>query len=339
MQSNSRLRTVLEGSGIWLLRLLMWPVPLRWAWLSGEVLGLLLFDVLRLARKETLDNLETAFGDRYTVPERVRLARRCYIHFGGVITEFLAMPGLTHERVPRFITLENPEVLERELEGGKGVLLAIGHLGHWEMLGAGISARGLPLSAYVGAQHNPIADRFINSVREGYGMRTLGKDAPLRGMLRALKENHVLALLTDQHYHRLRHFVRFFGQPVSRPSGVATLHRHSGVAVVFADVYRVRRSHYHARFQRLDDTPRSGDSELDVLRFNQSFCDALQAAVERHPEQYFWMHRVWRNPPHPEQLSAVNRRFLEETAALPKPHPPEADTQAAAAAALTQRTP
>ena len=323
MQTPPLWRTWLEGALINIVRLLLWPIPPTLGRLPGALLGTLLFDVLRLARRQTLKNLELAFGDAYTPAQRVALGRACYRHFGTVITEFFMLNRLSRERVARHITLENPEVLEAELAKGKGVLLAIGHFGHWEMLGAGIASHGLTVTAYVGAQHNPIADNFINRTRRHYGMGTLGKNDPMRGMLRELKQNHILALLTDQHYSRNRHFVTFFGHPVSTPPGVGTLMRHAGVAVVFADIHRTGKAfHYTARFERLPDPPAEVDKETALLHVAQNFSDALEAAVRKHPAQYFWMHRRWRGAPPPDKLTPCNRAFLEARGVKLAP-PPE----------------
>ena len=63
--------------------------------------------------------------------ERERLAARCYMHFGTVITEFLALPRLRGERLAAQAVLENPELLEEERRAGRGVLVVSGHVGKW----------------------------------------------------------------------------------------------------------------------------------------------------------------------------------------------------------------
>lgn len=310
MHASPRLRTIVEAAGLLLLRVTLFPFPPRWASLLGVGLGWLLFTVFRLQRSLTLENLAFAFGDTYTPRERLRIASRCYRHFGAVITEFLTLPRLPPGRLDDYIELDNREVLDAELQRGHGVLIATGHLGNWELMGSAIAAKGYAFSAYGGQQHNLLADAFLNAVRRRMGMAIVPKRTAMLGMVRALKGNRVLTILSDQHFSRNSHFVRFFGRPVSTAPGLGTLVRHCKTALVFAETHKTGRFRYRTRFIPLRVPTPSGDEELDLLRITQQFMDALEAAVRRHPEQYFWMHRRWRPPPTDEQLSATNRAFL-----------------------------
>jgi Kdo2-lipid IVA lauroyltransferase/acyltransferase len=320
---------VLEAAGIRLLQGLFYPLPLRAASRLGSALGWFLFSVARMERRSTLASLEMAFGPELSPRECRRLAARCYRHFGGVIAEFLCQAHLGGRPLDDLIVLENPEVLEAALAQGKGVLLATGHQGNWELMGAAVAAHGLPFSAYVGRQHNPIADGFVNGLRRRVGIETVTKQAAMRGMLRALQAGRVLTILSDQHFSRNRYFVRFFGRPVSIAPGLASLMLHTGAPAMFAETWRVGRFRYRTRFAPLPAPAPSGNEELDLLRIGQRFFDTLEAAVRRHPEQYFWMHKRWRPPPPPERLSPTNRAFLEGRAAPGDPPTPEPRADAA----------
>jgi len=310
MHTSPRLRSVLEAAGIRLLQGRFYPLPLRWASALGSALGWFLFSVLRLERRRTLESLEMAFGETMGPTQRTRLAARCYRHFGAVIGEFLCQARLAGRPLDDLLVLENPEALDAALSQGKGVLLATGHQGNWELMGGAVAAKGYPFAAYVGRQHNPIADAFVNGLRRRVGIETVPKQAAMRGMLRALNGGRILTILSDQHFSRNRYFVNFFGRPVSIAPGLASLMLHTGAPAVFAETWRVGRFRYRTRFAPLPAPPPSGNEELDLLRIGQTFFDMLEDAVRRHPEQYFWMHRRWRTPPTPEQLSETNRAFL-----------------------------
>ena len=311
---------------MFLLRVTLRSVPMRMASRMGDALGWFLFAVVRLKRRQTLANLELAFGEKLTPAERLAMARRCYRHIGSVIGEFLNHPRLVERRMEDFIVLENPEVLEEALAPGKGAVLTLGHQGNWEIVGAGIVHHGLQVTAYVGEQHNPAADALINGIRQSIGMGTVPKRSAARGMIRTLREGKILAILPDQHYSRNRHFVRYFGRVVSVAPGVATMVRHAGVPVIFSDTWRVGRFRYRTRFHCLDLPPHSGNDEYEILVISQAFMSALETAVRRHPEQYFWMHRRWRHPPEALHLSPVNQAFLDgkpPPVDAPRNDPPE----------------
>jgi KDO2-lipid IV(A) lauroyltransferase len=318
MRIRAQLRTVLEVASLQLIRLLLRLLPLRLVPLPGRLLGWFLFSVLRLERRQTLATLELAFGGEYAPAERERLAGQCYRHFGGVITEFLSLPRLSPRWMGAFITLVNPTLLDEERQAGRGVILVSGHLGNWELMAAAIAARGLPISLYVGQQHNRTADAIINGIRRRMGEGTIAKHSAMRG----LKANEIVGLLPDQHYSRNRHFIRFFGRPSSSPPGPATLALHTGARLVFGESVRVGAFRYVARFSRIAVPPPSGNEELDLLRVSQAIADAVEKGVRRHPDQYFWMHRRWRQLPGEETLTETNRAFLADPGAPPPEREP-----------------
>lgn len=309
MHTTPRFRARMEAAAIVLLQSALRPLPPRWASALGVGLGWLLF-TLHVRRRATLATLATAFGTELSEAERLRIAAACYRHFGALIAEFLVQPRLAGRPLDACMVLENAELLDELLGQGKGLLIAAGHLGNWELMGAAIAARGYPFAAYVGRQHNPFADALVNNVRTRMGMEAVPKQTAMRGMLRALKGGRVLTILTDQHFSRNRYFVRFFGKPVSVAPGMASLIRHTGVPAVFADVVREGRFRYRTRFVPLPVPPPGNNEELDLLRITQAYFDLLEAAVRRHPAQYFWMHKRWRPPPRGDALSPTNRAFL-----------------------------
>ena len=311
MHTILRFRWHLETAAIRGLQLILLAFPVRIASLLGTGLGWTLFSVLRVQRRQTLENLNIAFGESTTPAERLRIAGKCYRNIGAVLFEFLCFSRLGKKKVEDFMVLENPEVLEEALAKGRGLVLAVAHLGNWELIGGGISSRGIPISAYVGRQHNPHADGIINDLRRSMGMGTISKEVGMRGMLRMMKKKGILALLPDQHYSRNVHFVRFFGRPVSMAPGMGALARHTGSDVVFAESRRVGRFRYRTRFHKLDIPPKGENEENDLLIISQAFMAALEDAVRRNPEAYFWMHKRWRRPPSRDQLSDTNHAFLE----------------------------
>jgi KDO2-lipid IV(A) lauroyltransferase len=315
------LRHRLEAAGVFLLRGVTALLPLRRVALPGAAMGWLLYAVLRVTRGTTLRNLAIAFGE-LPEAERSRLAGASYRFFGGLIWEFLSLPRIPPDRMDEFVALEGLETLRQALAEGRGVILVSGHLGNWELMPAALARAGLPVSMYVGGQRNALVDGAMNAIRRALGSRTIGRDN-LRGLLRALKERHVVALLADQYEMAKRWFVAFFGQPVSVVSGPAQLLRRSGAALVFGACVREGPFRYRARFKRLALPPQAADEERDVLNISQLIFDELEAAVRRNPEQYFWMHRRFRVIGASAHLTESNRAFLAERGVTVPPYPPE----------------
>lgn len=296
------------------LVLFLKPWPTAWIRLWGRTLGWVLFSVFRLRRGVTLENLSLALGGESGRSDLLLLCRQCYVYFGGLFFEFLAMPRQDRNSLSAVITLENPQVFDEALGEGKGAILVSGHLGHWELMGGALSSSDYPLTMYVGKQKNPYVDTLFNTIRGSLGTETISKGVALRGMVRALRAGRIVAMLADQHYSHKRHYIRFFNQPVSAAPGPASLALRTGAPVIFGACTHSGGGRYRARFQRIQPQPSSGTVELDLLRLSQQISDALEAEIRRRPEQYFWPHRRWRPIPPSVQLTAVNQAFLAESA-------------------------
>src|SRR5205809_472105 len=61
-------------------------------------------------------------------------------------------------------------LVEERLAAGRGLMLASGHVGNWELGGAYLAARGLPISAVARHMANPLVDRYLTQTRERLGL-------------------------------------------------------------------------------------------------------------------------------------------------------------------------
>jgi len=308
--ASSRLRNRLEALGVVLLRGITGFLPLRWVSGPGAAMGWFLFHVVRVARRTTTNNLATAFN-QLSAAERIRLAGACYRFFGAVLWEFLNLGRIPKQRLDEFITLTDQDVLDRALAEGRGVVLVSGHLGNWELMAGALATAGYPVSMYVGGQTNALVDGVMNAVRRSMGSETIGR-GNVRGLLKALRNKRVVALLADQHEHTKRWYVRFFGQPVSAVSGPAQMLRRSDAVLVFGACLRVGTFRYRTQFRVLPLPPQAENEETDVLNVTQVLFDALEETVKAFPEQYFWLHRRFRPIPKTARLSGSNRQWLAD---------------------------
>jgi Kdo2-lipid IVA lauroyltransferase/acyltransferase len=299
-----------EARLVRLAQAVLGALPLTGASLLGSAFGELLYRI-GFARGRTAHNLDVAFGASLSPDERARVVRRCYRHFGEALSEFLAFRGHAVADIAAHLTLANREVLDAALAEGKGVLLEMAHFGSWEILEAGLTAAGYPLTLYAGGQRNGLVDDQINATRRHLGAVAISRSPTgVRGLLRALKAGHITALVADQHESTKRHYVSFFGQPVSAVPGPYQLAKHTDAPTVFVRTVRVGRCRYRAEFDRLAPPQQSGNEEQDLLAFTQQLFTALERDVRAHPDHYFWMHRRFRPIPWDTSLTDGNKAFL-----------------------------
>jgi KDO2-lipid IV(A) lauroyltransferase len=186
--------------------------------------------------------------------------------------------------------------LEEARSRGKGVLLLGAHLGNWELGGLAVAVHGLPLYAVGRRQSNPLVDRRVTRLRESFGGILIPHRNAVRPVFRALREGALVALLLDQRA-RGREAVRsrFFGRPVATNQGLALLALKSGAPVVPAFTERVQGG-LVVRFHPGLPAPTEGPRGQQVAGYTETFDAAIEEAVRRRPEQWFWVHSRWRLP-------------------------------------------
>lgn len=238
------------------------------------------------------------------------MAGRCYRHFGALLCEFLSEPRVKG-RLPDHIVFDNLPLLSAALAQGRGLVLVAGHFGNWELVSPGLVAAGYPVTGYTGGLRNTLVDDQINAIRAFMGTKPVGRrSGGARGLLRTLRAGQIVALVADQHESTKRHYVAFFGQPVSIAAGPYQLARRSGAPVLWVRTLREGRFRYRATFEPLPGPHPEAEEEHDLLEFAQHMFALLERDTRAHPDHYFWMHNRFRMIPREITLSERNREFL-----------------------------
>jgi len=244
----------------------------------------------------TQDNLEHAFPDLDQRQLR-KIARACYRHFGALLAEFARLPLVKRDNLLDLVEIVDAHILDQAHAAGAGVVVVSGHLGNWELMGASIANLGYPASYVVTRQENELVERQMDDLRRGEGIEIIKRRDAAKGVLRALRQNRVVAILSDQDAHEAGAFVPFFGRPASTPRGAALFALRTGAALIFAESCRQDLGKLRVIFERIrtDDLPQ--DRDAAVYELVRRFTARLEDAVRRHPEQWFWMHRRWKTRP------------------------------------------
>jgi len=228
-----------------------------------------------------------------------RIARASFRHFGTLAVESLKASGaIRPDNWRDFVELAVPaatiELLNAE---GRGVILASGHIGNWEVA-AQIVSYLKPVVGVTRRMNNPYTDALIHGRKERDRFTLTPKhDADALRFLSVVKRGHALALLIDQHARERGMMVPFFGRPASTHTSPALLHLVARVPLCFG--YCLRTGPLAYRFvatEPLVYAP-TGNREADVRRILERLTAELETAIRAAPEQYVWAHRRWREPP------------------------------------------
>jgi KDO2-lipid IV(A) lauroyltransferase len=264
----------------------------------GTVLGLTFYALDRVHRRVADTNLATAFPKR-TAEERGVIVREVFAHFGRLLFELLKFSTLSHDAMRAIVEFEGEERARAAYAQGKGVLFFTGHFGYWEIHAIVHALRLEPIAVLARALDNPRLHAMLEHVRTSTGNTVIYRQGAVRRVLRVLQARQGVAMLIDQHMHSPDAiYVDFFERPAATTSMLAALALRTGAPVVPVFAVRLPDGRYRMIYEHPVEPPAS-DTPDAIREFTQRCTDVLEMYVRRHPGQWLWMHRRWRDAPLP----------------------------------------
>jgi Kdo2-lipid IVA lauroyltransferase/acyltransferase len=239
-------------------------------------------------RRTALKNLEMA-----GFAGRERITTGVFDSIARLVVSFARFPGITRDNVQDWIRYEGLENFEQARSRGKGVLVATGHLGNWELSAFAHAYLTAPMHIVVRPIDNARIDALVESRRELSGNRAIAKKDAARGILRALAAGDAVGVLIDQNTTPEQGvFIDFFGVKACAGSAFVKLAHRSGAAVVpgYA-LWSDKEGRYVLHFEPAVEM--TGEVEQDTQRVHAR----LEAAIRKHPDQWLWIHRRWKTRP------------------------------------------
>lgn len=229
-------------------------------------------------------------------------AAAAYEHLGREAMSLLRLSRMEPAAVRLATDVEGLEAFRAALERGRGIVLVTGHLGNWEIGGAALATRGIPMDVVAQQQRNPLFDRMIVSARERLGMCVIDRTRASRLALRSLRAGRVVAFVADQDARDSGVFVRFFGRAASTHRGPAVLAARAGSPIFLGTAIRCGRGRYRIRLEEVPAPRTASAAEDDLTEWTARFTALLEEAIKQAPGQYFWHHRRWKTLPPEEQV-------------------------------------
>ncbi|MBU1108718.1 MAG: lysophospholipid acyltransferase family protein [Candidatus Riflebacteria bacterium] len=242
-------------------------------------------------------------------PDAIKnIVRKAFVHFALVAYELLRFPTLNQAILEQRVTLGGREILDQELKKGKGVILALPHLGNWEILGAAIAHAGYPLNSFYLAQKEGEIGGLLDHFRNYSGIVLHDRDRGGIKALKALRNSGILGMIADQDGARNGIYMNFLGHWVSMPAGPANWSLKTGASLM--PLFSLRCGHspeYRATFL----PPVSEDSGADynerVISRTVALTRWMEEIILQHPEQYLWFYDRFK-PRHEAWIAAEKNK-------------------------------
>ena len=273
-------------------------VPQPAAELTARFAGFGVSHVAAERRAQVERNLRRVHGPGFRGVALRRATAATFESYARYWAESLRLPGTTPEVLDAGMSYRGWDHVERGLAAGKGVILALPHLGGWEWAGFWLAeVQRQSVSVVVEALEPPEAFEWFAELRRALGMNIIPLDADAgTSVVRALHANHVVCLLSDRDIAGGGVEVEFFGERTLLPGGPATLALRTGAPLLPVAVYFRRHDHLGTVFPPVP-AERQGRLREDVSRVTQLLAHELEALIRAAPEQWHLMQPNWPSDP------------------------------------------
>jgi KDO2-lipid IV(A) lauroyltransferase len=232
-------------------------------------------------------------ADAERLRELSRAGMRSYLRYW---MESFRLPTWSKERIRGGFDPEDIHYLTDGIASGRGVIIALPHMGNWDLAGAWVTAKLEVPFTTVAERLKPetLYDRFV-AYRESLGMEVLphnGGEA-FGTLARRLRAGGLVCLVADRDLSSSGVEVDFFGSATRMPAGSALLAQQTGALLLpvtlWYDDSPVMRGQVHAPIE----VPEHGSRSEKTSVMTQALADVFAARIAEHPEDWHMLQRLW----------------------------------------------
>jgi KDO2-lipid IV(A) lauroyltransferase len=266
----------------------------------AALVGRTAFMVMRRRRRIAFDNYGQVLGLPWNHPVTRRTAQHAFGNYFKMIADFILMDSLTPKQIREMVIPVGREHLDQALALGRGAIVVTAHVSNWDMLAAAAAVYGYPTNAVTNELPSGGLNRLVVASRARIGMKMIPLGpASLRGIIKALTRNEVVALACDLFSGERGVSVPFFNRPALFPPGPASIALKTGAPIIPVWVRRQPDNVYVAEVEAPLEVSRTGDQARDVQMTTERIVQFFERIIRREPDQWLVFLPVWRSLPQP----------------------------------------
>ncbi|MEW2388124.1 phosphatidylinositol mannoside acyltransferase [Streptomyces venezuelae] len=210
--------------------------------------------------------------------------------------ESFRLPSWSRERIASGFDVKDVHHLTDGLAAGKGVILALPHLGNWDLAGAWVTTKLETPFTTVAERLKPetLYDRFV-AYRESLGMEVLPHTggSAFGTLARRLRAGGLVCLVADRDLSASGVEVKFFGDTARMPAGPAMLAQQTGALLLPVTLWYDDSPVMKGRVHPPVDVPETGTRAEKTSSMTQALADAFATGIADHPEDWHMLQRLW----------------------------------------------
>jgi KDO2-lipid IV(A) lauroyltransferase len=250
-------------------------------------------------------------------PERLaelsKAGMRSYLRYW---MESFRLPAWSEERVKTGFDPKDVHHLTDALASDKGVILALPHMGNWDLAGAWVTTKLRTPFTTVAERLKPesLYDRFV-AYREGLGMEVLPHSGgtAFGTLARRLRDGCLICLVAERDLSSSGVEVKFFGEATRMPAGPALLAQQTGALLLPVTLWYDDSPVMKGRVHPPVEMPETGTRAEKTSVMTQAMADAFATGIADHPEDWHMLQRLWLKDLDPGKDPDKSRKDPENT--------------------------
>jgi lauroyl/myristoyl acyltransferase len=237
-----------------------------------------------------------------------RAALRSYARYW---LEVFRLPVIPVDRIVSGMHFRGPgeATLFAHLKAGRGVVIALPHMGNFEQAGAWVIARGAGKFTTVQERLKPesVYESFVR-FRQTLGFEVLpltGGGSPFGTLAQRLRAGGLVCLVSDRDLKESGVEVDFFGEK-ARIAATAALAVHTGAALMPTATW-FEGDDWGACIYEEIPVPSAGTRAEKVAAMSQQLAHVFEEAIAEHPQDWHMLQRVFTNDLDPARLGQARR--------------------------------
>jgi lauroyl/myristoyl acyltransferase len=237
-----------------------------------------------------------------------RAALRSYARYW---LEVFRLPVIPVDRIVSGMHFRGPgeATLFAHLKAGRGVVIALPHMGNFEQAGAWVIARGAGKFTTVQERLKPesVYESFVR-FRQTLGFEVLpltGGGSPFGTLAQRLRAGGLVCLVSDRDLKESGVEVDFFGEK-ARIAATAALAVHTGAALMPTATW-FEGDDWGACIYEEIPVPSAGTRAEKVAVMSQQLAHVFEEAIAEHPQDWHMLQRVFTNDLDPARLGQARR--------------------------------
>ncbi|MCX4402013.1 phosphatidylinositol mannoside acyltransferase [Streptomyces sp. NPDC059837] len=262
-------------------------------------LGRTVADIAWKRRGKGVQRLESNYARVLpdATPQRLaelsRAGMRSYLRYW---MESFRLPAWSEERVRTGFDVKDVHHLTDGLASDKGVILALPHMGNWDLAGAWVTTELQTPFTTVAERLKPesLYDRFV-AYREGLGMEVLPHSGgtAFGTLARRLRDGGLICLVAERDLSASGVEVEFFGETTRMPAGPALLAQQTGAVLLPVTLWYDDSPVMQGRVHSPVEVPETGNRAEKTSVMTQALADAFATGIAEHPEDWHMLQRLW----------------------------------------------